>query len=104
MMPANELSIFVSATQNKKAGKKLPSNPDARISISRAFGNFLICFNAVGSKTIPALNIRRAATWYALNVFKPIFIRIKELPHINDNARKIPQFIMRPCAAIGQQR
>jgi hypothetical protein len=27
-IPANELSIFISAMQNKKAGKKLPIKPE----------------------------------------------------------------------------
>ena len=30
-VPAKELSIFSSATQNKKAGNKLPKSPDRKI-------------------------------------------------------------------------
>jgi hypothetical protein len=104
MIPVNELSIFVSAMQNKNAGKKLPRRPEARISIHLSFGNFLICLNAEGSNTNPALNKRIAATWYALKLRRPAFINMKELPQINDKARKISQFINRSRGGISEQR
>jgi len=57
------LSIFVSAIQNKKAGKKLPINPEKTTKKSLFFGIFLKESTANGVNTIPALNIRNAATW-----------------------------------------
>ncbi len=40
-IPANELSIFTSAIQNKKAGKKLPSIPERNIIPILLLGIFL---------------------------------------------------------------
>ena len=99
-IPVNELSILVSAIQKRKAGKKLPNKPDKIISGNFSFGNFLKCLMAAGIKIIPALPNRSAATWYAVKAWRPIFIKIKELPQITDKARKIPQFIKRSRATI----
>lgn len=99
-IPVNELSIFVSAIQNRKAGKKLPNNPDKMISGIFFAGMPLICLSAKGINSIPALNNRSAATWYALNLYIPTFINIKELPQINDKAKNIIHFITRLCCSI----
>ena len=61
-IPASELSIFVSAIQNKNAGKKLPINPDKITSPTLPFGICLMALNTKGSNTTPALKMRKAAT------------------------------------------
>ena len=62
-MEASELSIFISARQYKKAGKKLPSNPAMITVIILFFGTFFHPFIANGSITKPALSMRIEATW-----------------------------------------
>lgn len=83
---ARELSILVSAMQNKNAGKKLPSKADNNTSLIFAGGIFFNCFKPTGNNMTPALNIRTHATWYALSDFIPSFIRINELPQIVQSA------------------
>ncbi len=73
-IPASEPSIFNSAMQNKKAGKKLPSSPDRRIMGNLSKGIFLNAFAAKGNRTKPALNIRNAATCDAVKDPSPTFI------------------------------
>lgn len=90
-VPAKALSIPSSATQNKKAGNKLPKTPDIKISINLFRGIDLKCLIADGNSTIPEKTIRRAATWYADNCNKPSFIMMKLLPHIMERMMKINQ-------------
>ena len=61
--PASELSIFVSAKQNKYAGNRLPCKPDRKMTKTLLFGIDLICLIATGNKTIPENIIRKDATW-----------------------------------------
>jgi hypothetical protein len=61
-MPARELSIFVSAIQNRKAGKKVPKNPDKIMGPNIFLGISLIAFPRNGINTIPALRILNDAT------------------------------------------
>jgi hypothetical protein len=89
---ASELSIFVSAMQNKNAGKKLPKRLDKNINRILLTGIFLNCLTATGNNTIPPLNILSAATWYGLNAFMPSFMSIKELPQIKASIKNIAQF------------
>ena len=83
-IPVKELSNLVSAKQNRKAGMKLPINPDNNTSPILFVGICLKALKAKGIKTIPALNILNAATSYGLSCSMPIFISRNELPHIND--------------------
>jgi len=83
---AKELSILVSAMQNRNAGKKLPSNAESNTSLIFARGIFFICCKPTGNNMMPALRIRTHATWYALSDFIPSFIRINELPQIEQSA------------------
>lgn len=62
-IPAIALSNFSSATQNKKAGNKLPNVPDKNSSNKFDFGIVKIFFMVIGSKRVPAATIRKAATW-----------------------------------------
>ena len=61
-IPASELSILVSARQNKKAGIKLPRIPDNATKPNLFLGTCLIALKAKGIKTTPALKMRKAAT------------------------------------------
>jgi len=49
---------------------------------------------AMGNKIIPEETILIDATWNAERLISPSLIRIKLLPHINDNAEKISQLII----------
>ena len=62
-LPVRAPSIFVSAIQNKKAGKKLPSQPLSNTYRSVGAGKFLSERFRKGSITRPEDNIRNAATW-----------------------------------------
>jgi hypothetical protein len=92
-IPANELSIFISAMQNKKAGKKLPIKPEQNTKAILLAGIFLKAVVANGSNITPAVTIRSAATWYAVSATIPTFINLKELPQIRDRSMKIAQLI-----------
>lgn len=61
-MPAKELSICVSAIQNKYAGKKLPNNPDKITRNHFRCGICLSAFTAKGVRMSPALSMRMDAT------------------------------------------
>ena len=84
-MDASELSIFISAKQYKNAGKKLPSSPDTTTVAILFFGIRLQPLKANGSITSPALKILMEATCQAVKCCRPIFIKIKELPHIRQS-------------------
>ena len=62
-IPAMALSNFSSAIQNKKAGNKLPNVPDKNSSIKLDFGIVKIFFKVIGSNSMPAATILKAATW-----------------------------------------
>ena len=62
-VPAKALSMPSSATQNKKAGSRLPITPDMKIMSILFLGTSLNDLNAHGNKTIPAETMRNAATW-----------------------------------------
>lgn len=62
-VPASALSIFVSAMQNKKDGKRLPNIPDRKIIPSLSSGMLRIWRTVSGSKTIPAEATLKEATW-----------------------------------------
>lgn len=61
-IPASVLVTLVSAIQNKKAGKKLPSKPETKINPRLSLGICLKALNAKGNNTAPALIIRKQAT------------------------------------------
>ncbi len=82
---ASELSIFISAKQYKNAGKKLPSNPDITTTGILFFGTRCQPLKAKGNNTRPALKILIEATCHAVKCCMPIFIKIKELPHIKQS-------------------
>ena len=48
-------------------------------------GTDLKTFLANGSREIPALATLIEATWTAVRLFMPCFMRMKELPQMNDN-------------------
>lgn len=84
---AKELSIRVSAIQNKNAGKKEPSQPE-RITVPLfSFGIAFQAFHKNGLKTSPALKILIEATWYAEKDSRPIFISMNELPQISERRK-----------------
>ena len=84
-VPANALSIFSSAIQNRKAGIKLPRLPDRKTIKSFLVGMLPIYFNVIGNKIIPADKTRKAATWYEESCCNPNFIKIKLLPQIKES-------------------
>jgi hypothetical protein len=92
-VPVKELSSLVSARQNKKAGKKLPSNPDRITSNTFSFGIFLQDDQAKGNKIIPPAKSRRAATCHGFKCFRPISISKKLLPHIKHSITNMAQLI-----------
>lgn len=61
-MPASVLVIFVSAIQKRNAGKKLPNNPETKMTGRLSFGICLNDFKLKGRSTNPALIILRHAT------------------------------------------
>lgn len=92
-IPASELSIFVSARQNKYAGKKLPSSPESITNPIFFLGIALNAFQVNGIKTIPALKILMVATWYAVKATRPSFINTNELPQIKERIIKSSQLM-----------
>jgi hypothetical protein len=90
--PATELSILVSATQNKNAGIRLPRSVEIIMIPIFWEGIFLICRMADGIMMIPGQSIRIAATWYGVSAFMPCFIKTNELPQIMESATKRSQF------------
>jgi len=90
-IPARVLVIRVSAIQNKKAGMKLPANPETKMRRYNFFGILRNACKAKGNKTIPALRIRIEATWYGVRDFIPYFIRMNELPQIKESTTKSNQ-------------
>jgi len=81
-IPANELSIFVCALANKKAGIRLPIIPT--IIIGPIIGLLILGISLMvnGSSVIHAIIILNRAISWELKKTKDFFIRIKELPQI----------------------
>ena len=61
-MPANALSICVSAIQKRKAGIKFPATPEISTKPILSLGIFGRALIANGSKTRPAKSILKEAT------------------------------------------
>ncbi|GAB1857554.1 hypothetical protein MHTCC0001_23900 [Flavobacteriaceae bacterium MHTCC 0001] len=81
---AMELSISVSAKANKNAGKKVPKNP-VKIIHFQSFNDIaVIRLNATINKKDAVKIIRMAPNCTGVNPSNPFFMRINELPHIND--------------------
>ena len=62
-VPANALSVFSSAIQNKKAGIRQPMLPDKKTSNIFFTGTSFRYFTATGNKITPDENTLKAATW-----------------------------------------
>ena len=99
-IPAYPEEIPVSAYVKRKAGTKLPKKATtAKLKINFTELKLLKCLNPNGNKADEAKSIRIAPTWLLLKMESPetlsiipIFIRMKELPHIVARKRSMPQF------------
>ena len=93
-MPAKELLIPVSALVNKKAGIKFPNSPIAKKAFQCINKGFFTCLKINGDKKTNAINMRKAATSSLLYTSMPLFINIKELPHISASKINISRLII----------
>ena len=86
-MPTSELSNWVCALVNKKAGIPFPNSPTMIMGSMWCLFILVILFQTNGKRLNQAIPILSCATSKSLNTIKPFFIRIKELPQMN--ARRI---------------
>ncbi len=90
-IPVSELSSFVSANAKRTAGIKLPTSPVKKINLYFSLLTCLICLTANGRKNKKANEILMVPTCEGVNTSSPFFIKMNELPQINERIKRISQ-------------
>ena len=85
---ATELSILWSAKENKKTGKKEPNNAFSVKYFQCRFSILSNRLNPISNKKTAVIKIRKAPTWIGVRPIRAFFIKIKELPQINERIIK----------------
>ena len=92
-IPATELSILVCAVANKKAGIKIPINPEAS-SLYESPG--LISLNFIrptGKRNRNAAVTRNAPNSFGSKTLRPCLIRMNDVPQIRASSRSKPSAV-----------
>ena len=82
------LSISVSAYANKKAGKKVPNNPDTAIHLSVFLGKDFKLLKPAKNSINAVIIILKEPNCRGVKPTSPFFINIKELPHMSAKRNK----------------
>lgn len=82
------LSISVSAYAKRKAGKKVPNNPEMAIHFKEVLDNFLKLLKPAENNIKPVIMIRKEPNCKGVKPTNPFLININELPQINARINK----------------
>jgi len=87
-MDATALSISVSAKANKKAGKKVPRNPERIIHFIVVLESFLRLLKPAIKRMKPEMMILKDPNCKGVRPINAFLININELPHIKERIIK----------------